>query len=228
MIKRKTTNRTYAALYSGLFVLSLIASFGIVSVAPKVDAADCSNERACEIAIQYCIEKNGTWNGTTGECEGEEAVDTEGECNTAGGTWKEVRTNQPNVPDGVVFRCQCASGQTMTNGKCQNTPLDGQPGTGTGGQTIEQDCTKGVDSENCGIVGYIRDAVNILSVMSGIIIIIMIIVGGLQYATGFGATDKDPMAVGAAKHKISNAVLALFIYTFFYAFLNWIIPGGLL
>ena len=69
----------------------------------------------------------------------------------------------------------------------------------------------------------LQTIVNVLSAGVGIIVIAMIILGGIQYSIA----GDNPQATGAAKKRIGNALLALFAYLFIFAFLQWIIPGGL-
>lgn len=75
---------------------------------------------------------------------------------------------------------------------------------------------------NCGIVAYVQLAINILTAVIGVIIVIMIAVGGVQYSL---ARD-NPQQTAAAKAKIYNAILALIIYLFSFAILQYLIPGG--
>ena len=77
-------------------------------------------------------------------------------------------------------------------------------------------------AKNCGITRYLNMFVNILTGLVGVAIVGSIIVGGIQYSMSAG----DAQAVGAAKKRISNALLALLIYSFTFAFLQWIVPGG--
>ena len=86
------------------------------------------------------------------------------------------------------------------------------------------DSVDGLNSGNCGIIKYLNMFIDILSGLVVVIIIGVIIVGGIQYSASGG----DAQAVAAAKKRISNALLALVVYSFTYAFLQWIIPGGLL
>lgn len=80
------------------------------------------------------------------------------------------------------------------------------------------------DSLACNpIVKDINIVVNFLSVAVAIIVVAMLIVGGIQYSI---AGDK-PENVNAAKQRIINALIALFAYIFTFAFLQWLIPGGL-
>lgn len=79
-------------------------------------------------------------------------------------------------------------------------------------------------NDDCLILKYLLGAINVLSALVGIVIVIMIAVGGLQYS----ASRDNPQATQAAKEKIRNAILALLAYMFMYAFLQYIIPGGVL
>jgi hypothetical protein len=51
----------------------------------------------------------------------------------------------------------------------------------------------------------------------------MVIVGGIQYS----AAGADPNKIQAAKHKITNALLALLLFIFGFAIVQWLVPGGL-
>jgi len=72
---------------------------------------------------------------------------------------------------------------------------------------------------------FVKDiqlAVNVLSGGVGIVVIGMIILGGVQYSiAGDNAT-----AVTAARQKITNALIARLAFIFTFAFLQWLIPGG--
>lgn len=73
------------------------------------------------------------------------------------------------------------------------------------------------------IVQWAYLAINVLSAIAAVAIVTGIIVGGIQYSTA-GA---NPQAVGAAKGRIINALIALLSLTFLYSFLQWLIPGGI-
>lgn len=89
----------------------------------------------------------------------------------------------------------------------------------------ETDCTDGtLNRDNCGIVRYLVIFINILSAMVGIVVTAVIIIGGIQYSTSGG----DPSKVSAAKKRIYNGVISLLAFIFSYAFLQWIVPGGVL
>lgn len=89
---------------------------------------------------------------------------------------------------------------------------------------IEPTCIVANDlTKECGIVGYIVKITNAVVAAVAVIIVIMITIGGIQYSTAGG----DPGAVAAARKRITDAVIALVIFIFMYAFLQWIVPGGI-
>jgi hypothetical protein len=115
---------------------------------------------------------------------------------------------------------------------CRSLGASGLDYSVFGGNNLEVDCKPGVDENgkskelnrgNCAIVGYIVDFTRLLSGLVGIVIVIMITVGGIQYA----AAGPDPGAVVAARKRIINAVIALVLYIFMFSFLQWLIPGGI-
>jgi hypothetical protein len=66
--------------------------------------------------------------------------------------------------------------------------------------------------------------VNFLSAGVGLVVVGSIIVGGIQYAVA----GNNANTVSAAKKRIQDTIIALIAFFFIYAFLNWLIPGGLL
>jgi len=62
-----------------------------------------------------------------------------------------------------------------------------------------------------------------LVALTGVLVVISIIIAGIQYSSSNG----DPSKVAAARKRILNAVIALLSFMFLYAFVNWIIPGGI-
>lgn len=80
-----------------------------------------------------------------------------------------------------------------------------------------------VSSKNNPFVKDIQTIVNILSAGVGIIVVIMIMIGGVQYSIA----GDNPTALTAAKKKITDALIALFFFAFSFAFIQWLIPGGI-
>lgn len=58
----------------------------------------------------------------------------------------------------------------------------------------------------------------------GLVVVGSVIVGGIQYT----ASQGNPQQMQAAIKRIQASVGALLLYAFAYAFINWIVPGGIL
>lgn len=88
---------------------------------------------------------------------------------------------------------------------------------------IKMDCNNASNlNDNCRIVEYLLNFIDILSAVFAIAVIIVVIVAGIQYSASAG----DPQAAAAAKKRITNALLAIVVYACTYGFLQWIVPGG--
>ncbi len=76
---------------------------------------------------------------------------------------------------------------------------------------------------SCDLVNlYINPAIDVFSGLFGLIAVISLILGGIQYSASAG----DPQKAGQAKDRISKTIFAIFAYFFLYAFLQFIVPGG--
>lgn len=69
----------------------------------------------------------------------------------------------------------------------------------------------------------IQKIVNFLSAGVGVVVIGVIILGGIQYSMA----GDNSQAVGAAKQRIINGLIALVAFIFMFAFINWLLPGGI-
>lgn len=112
---------------------------------------------------------------------------------------------------------------------CESLYLPGtEPaGASAGSQTrLQVDCKPAegeeLSRENCGIIDYIFIFTNFLSAIVGIVAVLMIVYRGIQYST---ARD-NPQVVQQARLQILQVVIALLVYIFTYAFLQWVVPGG--
>ena len=105
---------------------------------------------------------------------------------------------------------------TKTNGTGSNNNTSGR-------QVIDADCKAEIlNKENCNIIKYLVNGINFLSALAGMAIIGSIMIAGYQYMT---ARDNSGQ-VEAAKKRILWAMIALGVFIFMYAFLNWVVPGG--
>jgi hypothetical protein len=81
------------------------------------------------------------------------------------------------------------------------------------------------NSKNGGaIVAYATGIIQILGGLIGLVIVLMIIIGGIQYSLSNG----DSKAVTSAKMRITNAVIALILYIMMFGIINYLIPGGII
>jgi uncharacterized protein YqhQ len=72
------------------------------------------------------------------------------------------------------------------------------------------------------IIRDIQDIVDFLSAGVGLVVVAMIILGGIQYSIAGDNSQK----ITDAKKRIANALIALLVFIFLFAFVQWLIPGG--
>ncbi|MCW1908710.1 MAG: hypothetical protein KIH63_005215 [Candidatus Saccharibacteria bacterium] len=93
------------------------------------------------------------------------------------------------------------------------------------GEVNKDDCAGDtLNQNNCGVIKLLIGIINALAALVGVIVVAVIVWGGIQYST----SADDPKAVSEAKNRIKNAIFALVMFAFMYAFLQWIVPGGVL
>jgi hypothetical protein len=101
-----------------------------------------------------------------------------------------------------------------------------KPCTTGGGDQYNFVCT-GLSQKDClkynPMIQWIRFFINLISALVGVIVVIMVTLAGIQYS----AAADNPQGVQAAKKRIENVLIGLVAYIFLYAFLQWLIPGGL-
>lgn len=71
---------------------------------------------------------------------------------------------------------------------------------------------------------YVNPLIQFLSAAFGVIVVIGIIYGAIEYITSGG----DPAKAASGKAHVTTALIALFAYLLLYAFLQFLLPGGLL
>lgn len=73
------------------------------------------------------------------------------------------------------------------------------------------------------IIAYLKVLLKYVASLVGSIVILMIVIGGVQYIVSAG----DPTQIKNAKERIINSIIALVLFLSSFAILNFIIPGGL-
>ncbi len=146
-------------------------------------------------------------------------------CTSSGGIGGSGSSSEVYTVDNKAFGFFCV---TVTNASRWDftgykTPLDNTD------STADISCatvgTTSGPSNNCLLFKkYIIPAIDFLSIGVGVVVTAVVISGGIQYSTAGG----DPAKVAAARKRLFNAGLALLAYIFLWAFLQWIIPGGIL
>lgn len=73
------------------------------------------------------------------------------------------------------------------------------------------------------IYGILAIVLNVLTAAVGVAAVIGIVIAGIQYMSSSG----DPATMTKAKNRIVQVVIGLVAWGLMWAFLNWLIPGGL-
>lgn len=216
MLKQKRVINLIAPI---LFVAGLALLSGLF-VSKTVVFADPNT------SIQAACEANGGvyTAGSSGKQSTCTTCDTSTSCTTMGADGKQERLN-------AAAACTATGGTPKGTGCTKDgkdvTIIDAPTAANTsdygGDCTTDPKKKETLNAENCGIVAIILDITNILSALVGIVVVIMIAIGGIQYT----ASRDNPQATAAAKEKIRNAILALVVYLFTYALLQYLIPGGI-
>lgn len=113
------------------------------------------------------------------------------------------------VPPGKAAPSSCSGTNCKTNSTKGDTTL------------TDQELENNLRSNP--ILKDIQTVVDVLSAVVGVVVVAMIIVGGIQYSIA----GDNSSAVTAAKKRIANALIALFAFIFMFAFIEWLIPGGI-
>lgn len=105
------------------------------------------------------------------------------------------------------------------------TFAEGEAAATESGSDCVQTSIFGSGGQYCnGVWGIVGIVLNVLLVVVGAAGIIGIIISGIQYATSSG----DPGQITKAKKRIYEIVIGLVALGLMYAFLQWLIPGGVI
>lgn len=127
----------------------------------------------------------------------------------------------------------CPSGQIATSNGCCPTEEAQYDGSTLSCPSDAQLCSTGgengstgqqADATGCLFTKYINPLINLFSVLVGVAVVVGVIWGGIEYVTSAG----DPQKAASGRKHIINALLALVAYGLLYAFLQFMVPGGVL
>lgn len=122
------------------------------------------------------------------------------------------------------------TGNQATESECGNNALCARCSANDNSGCI--DCSKVSCSdpatkctvESCDIINnLVNPAIFLFSGLVGLVVALSIIIGAIQYSSSAG----DPQKAAKGRDRIKNAIIALVAYIFLFAFLSFIIPGGL-
>ena len=136
----------------------------------------------------------------------------------------DTKDSQKNPVD-TSTNCYLVDGSgsqaTYTEINCSNIVTSGNY-CGGPGQAVATSIDFGCKHQGNPIVDILFAIIRFLSLGVGIVVIASIVVAGIQFTVSKG----DPQATGNAIGRIRSSVIALIIYIFAYALLNYIIPNG--
>jgi len=132
----------------------------------------------------------------------------------------------PTDPGGGSTPSTPATGcDNSTSAVCSSCPSGSATASGCTQSTSDPaaTCSTNGNGGTCDLVQkYVNPAIDLLSVIFGLLAVISLILAGINYATSEG----DPQKASKAKRRIANTVIGIVAYMFLYAFLQFIIPGG--
>ena len=161
---------------------------------------------------------------------------------TAGVQFGVAYCNPPNNSSGSPAGSNCASGSTASSSSSCGVKLDNPTVTkyqcGTGKDAVVTSIDFGCKGDSCvtnatgiycntdhsAITDMLFAIIRFLSDGVGLVLVGSLIVGGIQYSSSRG----DPQSTSKAIGRIRSTMVALLIYVFAYAILNYIIPAGFL
>jgi hypothetical protein len=78
-------------------------------------------------------------------------------------------------------------------------------------------------SSHCDLIAeYLNPFIKALSGIVGLVVVISLIYGGIQYS----ASEGDPQKAAQAKSRITKTVFAFIVFIFLFALLQFLVPGG--
>ncbi|MGH7142141.1 MAG: hypothetical protein ACREF5_01560 [Candidatus Saccharimonadales bacterium] len=116
------------------------------------------------------------------------------------------------------FAAAASTSCTLPDGSTGKTQTDGQ----TCCPANDEKSSSTTDTQ-CLFSKYVNPVIDLLSAAVGVVVVIAIIIGAIEYTSSAG----DPQRSASGRQHIMNALLGLFAYFFLYAFLQFIVPGGL-
>ncbi len=119
----------------------------------------------------------------------------------------------------AVLAADCPAGSVSYSGGCCPTSQEQISTNGT--ITCGSGCNG--NPADCLFKDYINPGITLLSMLVGIAAVTAIIYGGIEFSSSGG----DPQKAASGKKHITNAIIGLVAFIFLYAFLQFLLPGGI-
>jgi hypothetical protein len=139
-----------------------------------------------------------------------------------------VSAAKVECPDGTLVSM---TGDQTYNQVCKDHQKDKNSDNNTSNTSADvtikpqADPASNCDRDKCDLIKkYLNPLITFFSALVGIAVVISIIHGAIEYSSSGG----DPQKAARGKQRITNAIIALVAFTFLFAFLQWLIPGGIL
>ena len=111
---------------------------------------------------------------------------------------------------------------TWANVQCSNLTTPAGPYCGSGSNRVYTSIDLGCSHVGGPVTDLVFAIIRLLSDGVGIVVVASMIVAGIQYTV----SQDDPQAKKNAMGRIQSSLLALVIFIFAYAILNYVIPQG--
>jgi hypothetical protein len=125
-----------------------------------------------------------------------------------------------NTPASSTNQTSCLGVSLNNSAKCTNSIKLISKVCGGSGNPVNTNIDFGCKTRGNPIIDMTFAIIRFLSAGVGIIVIGSVVVGGMQYIGSRG----DPQATGQAIGRIRSSIIALIIFIFAYAILNYLIP----
>lgn len=136
----------------------------------------------------------------------------------------EVALRQRLDKENVNYTDSAAASAASEALGAKDPSIDGSFTCADGRKVSDKAACPECNKSKCDFIGkYVNPAINLLSVTFGLIAAISIIWGAIQYSS----SGVDPQQVTKAKQRLSKTIIAVLVYLFLYAFLQFIVPGGI-
>lgn len=191
-----------------LQITFLVLIAGLILLLPTLKAGAANPYKDCEDI------KN---NSKRQECEDKVRSTLLDKCIDGSKNKAKIEQCESTVPEQPYVTAQKAKDAEDAKKKAGELPNEAAAQAYSCDGLTKQECL-----EKNPIVTWINWGVNILAGIVGVGAVLMIVWAGIQYTT---ARD-NPQAVAAAKQKIINVVIGIAAFIFMWAFLNWLVPGG--